>query len=208
MIFKFRYTRQSGITEPQQLMELRSLYGRYRETGERIQSLERFFDTSIALLKPDGSNLVRNRAGQSNYIQFDRKPTDWSRVAFFAERKRSYYIRLKKEEIYPLLNPKDAILPMKIDAIFPGVKIFTSIEFTEQERKLEKIIRIYHLNEDGQIFCPRDRVYGSFFYDNRPMIYLLINDKKLIFTEQAKFRTGLIFLWFALLHNTLLNTKN
>ena len=175
------------------MLELRSLYGRYRETGERIQSLEAFFNISIALIKPDGSHIVRNRAGQSNYIQFDRKPSDWSRVAFFAERKRSYYIRLKKEEIYQLLNPKDAILPMETDAIFPGVKNLTSIEFTEQERKLKKIIRIYHMNEDGQIFCPRNRVYGSFFDDDRPMIHLLINDKKLIFTEQAKFRTGLAF---------------
>ena len=82
---------------------------------------------------------------------------------------------------------------METDAIFPGVKNLTSIEFTEQERKLKKIIRIYHMNEDGQIFCPRNRVYGSFFDDDRPMIHLLINDKKLIFTEQAKFRTGLAF---------------
>ena len=199
MTFKFRYTRQSGITNPKHLLELRSLYGRYCENADRIQSLERFFNVSVALIKPDGSNLVRNRAGKTNFIQFDRKPTDWSRVAFFAERKRSYYIRLKREEIYPFLNPKDAILPMKIDAIFPGVKILTSIEFTEQERKLGKIIRIYHLNEDGQILCPRDRVYGSFFYDDRPMIHLLINDQKLIFTEQAKFRTGLAFKIYSII---------
>ena len=175
------------------MLEIRSLYGRYREESDRIQSLEEFFNVSVALIKPQRSQLVRDRAGQSNYIQFERKPSDWSRVAFFAEQEKSYYIRLKREEIYPLLNPKDVILPMKTDAIFPGVKNLTSIEFTEQERKLGKIIRIYHLNEDGQILCPQNRVYGSFFDDDRPMIHLLINDKKLIFTEQAKFRTGLAF---------------
>ena len=101
---------------------------------------------------------------------------------------------MKKEEIFPLLNPKDSILPIQLDAIFPGVKVLTSAEFEEQERKLEKLIRIYHLNEDGQIFCPKNRVYGSFLRDDRQMVHLLINDKKLIFTERAKFRKGFTYL--------------
>ena len=192
-----RYTRQRGITEPRQLLAIRSNYSQYRENGDRIESLEKYFNVSIALIKlvgkPPRAQLINKRKNRNDFIQFERKPSDWSRVAFFAEREKSYYIRVKKEEIYPLLNPKDAILPMRLDAIFQGVKNLTSAEFEEQERKLEKLIRIYHLNEDGQIFCPKNRVYGSFLRDNRPTVHLLVNDKKLIFTEQAKFRIGFTY---------------
>ena len=208
LLIFLRYTRKRGITEPRKLLELRSLYSQYRENGDRISSLENYFNVSIALIKPEGSKIIKKRKKQNDFIQFERKPSDWSRVAFFAECKNFYYIRMKKEQIFPLLNPKDAILPMQLNAIFPGVEILTSAEFEEQERKLGKIIRIYHLNEDGQIFCPKNRVYGSFLRDDRPMVHLLINDKKLIFTEQAKFRTGFVLkIHFYKLYFNIKNLK-
>ena len=152
--------------------------------------MEHFFNVNIGLVKTFGTNLLAhshtNRGDR--FVRFERKPGDWSRVAFFAETKNNYYVRMSREEIYPLLSLKDSIIPMKIDAIFPNVRIFTSAEFAEQEQKLGKIIRIYHQNEEGKIKCPETRVYGSFFHNDRPMLHLLINDKKLIFTEQAKFR--------------------
>ena len=151
--------------------------------------MERFFNVNIGLIKIFGTRLLAHNSNRRDRIvKFERKPQDWSRVAFFAEAKNNYYVRMSREEIYPLLSLKDSIIPMKLDVIFPNVKILTSAEFAEQERKLGKIIRIYHQNEEGKIKCPETRVYGSFFHNDRPMLHLLINDKKLIFTEQAKFR--------------------
>ena len=116
---------------------------------------------------------------------------------------------MTREEIYPLLNPKDSILPMRLGAIFPNVTIFTSVEFAEQERKLGKIIRIYHLNEDGRIRCPENRVYGSFFHNDRPMLHLLINSKDLIFTEHAKYRQRVFkhFRRFKLWYRYMVDSK-
>ena len=138
------------------------------------------------MVKTSGSRLTAKRKNQSNLINFERKPSNWSNIVFLSEQKNVYYIRESRKEIYPLLKTEDAIIPLNLGTIFPNARANNINLFTEQERKLGKLIRIYYQNEDGKILDPESRVYGSFFRDDSEIMNLLINDRDLIFTEQDR----------------------
>ena len=163
-------------------------------TSPSILDFENFFKKNLVIIKTFRGQLVKkrkigkneNRTERQNFITFIRKPRFWENLVFISEEKCTYYIRTNLEHIKPLLSPPDSVLRMSVPEIFKDLTNFNSETFFEQEEKLDSYIRIYYRNSNG-VISTENKVYGSFFYEDKPIINLLIENRATLFTSNGEY---------------------
>ena len=186
------YKPKSGITDRTNCNKIRSdyeIFNSYKNSLSYYSRLENFFNCNYAVV----STLKKDE------VTFQYTSASWNNIIFFRSRKYGDKYQISKQDLclislFPILSKNDSLVDISFTQIFkiyqknaPSVP-FDRSNLSLWEKALDRHIVIFDLNEDGKIHKADNMISPVLQSKYTSSIMLVVNDRSLVYTEDAKYR--------------------